>query len=167
MHVLTKGREKLSSKNFFSAVAFAINAKYAFQDKLEGQASIQSMLPTTYYRGKAIACGAIYNSTPTRTGLRGGNGGNCPGPPAAKRPPLWNLFVSNKKVIWKILMIQKRYKNTTLPLYSHVALSIRGPRQQLISLKQGLQPFAIAGRITFIYMKYGHQWVRVIFIRCV
>ena len=23
----------------------------------------------------------------------------------------------------------------------------------------GLQPFAIAGRIIFIYMKYGHQWV--------
>jgi len=27
------------------------------------------------------------------------------------------------------------------------------------------QPFAIAGRITFIYMKYGRQWVRVIFMR--
>ena len=26
----------------------------------------------------------------------------------------------------------------------------------------GVQPFAIAGRITFIYMKYGGQWVRVI-----
>ena len=30
---------------------------------------------------------------------------------------------------------------------------------------RGVQPFAIASCITFIYMKYGHQWARVIFIR--
>jgi len=36
-----------------------------------------------------------------------------------------------------------------------------------LPLHQGctVQPFAIAGRITFIYMKYGRHCVRVIFIR--
>jgi len=33
------------------------------------------------------------------------------------------------------------------------------------TLEQGVQPFAIAGRITLIYMKYGRQGVRVIFMR--
>ena len=32
---------------------------------------------------------------------------------------------------------------------------------------RGVQSFAIAGRITFIYMKYDRQWIRVIFMRCV
>jgi len=36
-----------------------------------------------------------------------------------------------------------------------------------LPLTQGVQPFAIAGRTTFIYMKYGRQWVGVIFIRYV
>ena len=40
----------------------------------------------------------------SRAGLRGwgGNRGNCPGPPAARGPPWWNLFVSNKILVWKI-----------------------------------------------------------------
>jgi len=37
----------------------------------------------------------------------------------------------------------------------------------LLCLIRGVEPFAIAGRITFIYMKYGRQWVRVIFMRYV
>jgi len=48
-------------------------------------------------------------------------------------------------------MIQKRYKNTTLPLYSHVALSIRGPDSNWFLYSRGLQPFVIAGRILFIW----------------
>jgi len=32
---------------------------------------------------------------------------------------------------------------------------------------RGVQPFAIAGRVTFINMKYGRQWFRVIFMRYV
>jgi len=43
-----------------------------------------------------------YTSTGYRAGLRGGNGGNCPGLPAARRPPWLNLFVSNKLLVWKI-----------------------------------------------------------------
>ena len=34
-------------------------------------------------------------------------------------------------------------------------------------LRRGVQPFAIADRITFTDMKYGRQWVRVIFMRYV
>ena len=34
-----------------------------------------------------------------------------------------------------MFVIEKRFKNTTLPLYSYVALSIKGPQQQLISLQ--------------------------------
>jgi len=40
---------------------------------------------------------------------KGGNGGNCPGPSAARRPPWWHLFVLNKIFLWKIVVIQKRY----------------------------------------------------------
>jgi len=36
-----------------------------------------------------------------------------------------------------------------------------------ISYTRGVQPFAIARRITFIYVKYGRQWVAVIFMRYV
>ena len=36
-------------------------------------------------------------------------------------------------IVWKIFVIQKWYKKTTLLLYSYVALSIKGPQQQLIS----------------------------------
>jgi len=62
-----------------------------------------------------------------RAGLRGGgNGGNS---------SWWNLLVSNKIIVRKIFVIQKRFKNTTLPLYSNVALSIKVPQQQLISLQ--------------------------------
>ena len=32
---------------------------------------------------------------------------------------------------------------------------------------RGVQPFAIAGHSTFIYMRHGRQWVRVIFMRYV
>ena len=47
-----------------------------------------------------------------RAGLRGGNGGNCPGPSAPRGPLWWHLFVLNKLLFWKIVVIQKRYKNT-------------------------------------------------------
>jgi len=57
----------------------------------------------------------------SRAGLRGGNGGNYPGPPASRGPPWWQLFVLNKILVWKIV-IQKRYKNTNL--YSDAALGI-------------------------------------------
>ena len=46
--------------------------------------------------------------------IKGGKRSNCPGPPAARGPPWWNLFVSNKTLVWKIFAIQKRDKNTTL-----------------------------------------------------
>ena len=49
---------------------------------------------------------------PSRGGLRGGNGGNCPGPSAPRGSPWWHLFVLNKIFFWKIAVIQKRYKNT-------------------------------------------------------
>ena len=42
----------------------------------------------------------------------GGNGGNCPGPSAPRGPPWWHLFVLNKVFVWKIVVIQKRRKNT-------------------------------------------------------
>ena len=65
------------------------------------------------------------NSTPvsteaeaisTRQGrIKGGAMGViAPGPPLQGAPPWWNLFVSNKLLVWKIFVIQKRYKNTTL-----------------------------------------------------
>jgi len=55
-------------------------------------------------------------------------------PPLQGGPPWWNLFVSNKLLVWKIFVIQKRYKNTTI-LISYVVLSIEGPQQQLITLQ--------------------------------
>ena len=58
----------------------------------------------------------------SRAGLRAGNGGNCPRPPAGRGPPWWNLFVSNKILVWKI----PRFRSDT---------SIKGPQQQLISLE--------------------------------
>jgi len=36
---------------------------------------------------------------------------------------------------------------------------------QIECLGRGVQPFAIPDRITFINMKYGRQWVRVVFMR--
>ena len=58
-----------------------------------------------------------------RAGLRGGNGDNCLGPSApSPPPPWWHLFVLCKIFLWKIVVIQKRYKNTTV--YSDIALSI-------------------------------------------
>ena len=40
---------------------------------------------------------------PTRAGLRGrAKGAIAPGPPLQGRPPRWNLFVSNKILVWKI-----------------------------------------------------------------
>ena len=50
----------------------------------------------------------------TRAGLRGGHRGQLPRDPDARRPPWWNLFVSNKILVWKFFVIQKRYKTTTL-----------------------------------------------------
>jgi len=41
-------------------------------------------------------------------------GGQLPLAPAARGPPWWNLFISNKILVWKILVFQKGYKNTTL-----------------------------------------------------
>jgi len=49
---------------------------------------------------------------------------------------LWgNLFVSNKMLVWKIFVIQKRYNNTTLYCIPMLRLSVRSPQQQLISLQ--------------------------------
>ena len=39
-----------------------------------------------------------------RAGLRGGNGGNCPGPSAPRGPPVLTLFVLNKILVWKIVI---------------------------------------------------------------
>jgi len=44
----------------------------------------------------------------------GATGEIAPGPPLQGGPPWWNLFVSNKMLIWKMFVSQKRYKNTTL-----------------------------------------------------
>jgi len=75
----------------------------------------------------AVPAGALFQCLASpcavcRAGLRGGNGGNCPGPSAPRGPPWWHLFVLNKIFAWKIVVIQKRYKNITL--YFDVALSI-------------------------------------------
>ena len=58
----------------------------------------------------------------SRAGLRGGNGDNCPGLSDPRGPPWWHLFVLNKIFVWKIVVIQKKYKNATL--YFDVAVSI-------------------------------------------
>ena len=78
--------------------------------------------------------------------IKGAQRGDCPGPPAAKGPPWWNLFVSNEILVSKIFVIQKRYKNTTL-LYSYVLLSMKGTEQQLISLHQGGNLITTPGRM--------------------
>ena len=44
----------------------------------------------------------------------GATGAIAPGPPLQEGPPWWNLFISNKILVWKIFVIQKRYMNTTL-----------------------------------------------------
>jgi len=99
-----------------------------------------------------------------RAELRRGNGGNCPGAPAARGPPWWNLFVSTKILAWKIFVIQKRYKNTTLPLYSYLALSIRSPQQQLISLQIWLSA-SFSNRYWIAY-KYFHAYAQMSRTRC-
>ena len=52
----------------------------------------------------------------------GATGAIAPGPLLQGGPPWWHLIVLNKTFLWKIVVIQKKYKNTTL--YSNVALSI-------------------------------------------
>ena len=89
----------------------------------------------------------------TRAGLRGGNGDNCPGPPAARGPPWWNLFVSNKILVWKIFVIQKWHKNTTL-LYSYVLLSMKGTQQQLISLHQGWGTYLLSRAAWIVHYRW-------------
>ena len=54
-----------------------------------------------------------YNGDPGRAGLRGrGATGQLPRTPDARGSPSWNLYVSNKILVWKIFVIHKRHRNT-------------------------------------------------------
>ena len=61
-----------------------------------------------------------WGSVRFRAGLRGGNGGNCPGPSAPRGPSWWHSFVLNKIFVWKIVVIQKRYSITNTILRRYV-----------------------------------------------
>ena len=41
-------------------------------------------------------------------------GGIFPGPPTARSPRWWNLIVSNKILVWKIVVVQKRYNSAII-----------------------------------------------------
>jgi len=107
--------------------------------------------------GPCVAC------TCNRARLRGRNGGNCPGPPTKRGLPWSHWFVSNKILVWKIFVIQKRYKNTTLPLYSYLARSIRSPQQQLISLQVWLSAsFSNRYWIAYKYFQFCSMQIHLI-----
>ena len=80
-----------------------------------------------------------------RAGLRGATGAIAPGPPLQGGPPWWNFFVSNKILVWKVFVVQRRYKNATILLYSYVDF------QQLISPQEGCQTHFYWGP----YQHYG------------
>ena len=69
-----------------------------------------------------IACDL--NGGPNQGRIKGGGvtGAIAPSPGLQGGPPWWHLFVLNKIFVWKIVVIYKKYNNTTL--YSDVALSI-------------------------------------------
>jgi len=46
--------------------------------------------------------------------IKGGQQSNCPGPPLRGGAPWWNFCLSNEILVWKIFVIQKRYRNITL-----------------------------------------------------
>ena len=89
--------------------------------------------------------------------LRGGGatGAIAPG------PSWWKVFVSNKILVWKMFVIQKRYKNVTL--YTYVALSTMGPQQQLISLQLWLSAsFSNRYWITYEYFRFCSMQIYLI-----
>jgi len=97
--------------------------------------------------------------------IKGGNGGSCSGSPLQGDPPWWHLFVANKILVWKIFVIQKRFRNTTLLLYSYFALSIRGPQHQLISLQVWLSvSFSNRYRIAYEYFRFGSMQINLILL---
>ena len=95
----------------------------------KGTAKFQSPASFSWTKGLEPLCQFRAQS---RAGLRGSNGGNCPGPPAARGIRWWNLFVSNKILVWKISWIRS---DTRMQLYVIFLCCIKhqGPQQQLIS----------------------------------
>ena len=70
-----------------------------------------------------------------RVGLRGGGQrGNCPGPPAG-RGPRDEIYLFQIKYSFEKFRDSEAIQEYNSILYSYVALSIKGPQQQLISLQ--------------------------------
>jgi len=97
----------------------------------KGTAKFQSPALLSWTKGFEPLCQFLAQS---RGGLSEGDGCNCPGPPAARGPPWWNLFVSNKILVWKISWFRS---DTRLQLYIIFLCCVKyqGPQQQLISLQ--------------------------------
>jgi len=72
---------------------------------------------------------------PIRAGLRGGNGGNCPGPPAGRGPPRDEIYLFQIKYSFEKFRDSEAIQEYNFILYSYVALIIKGPQQELISLQ--------------------------------
>jgi len=111
---------------------------------------------------------------PKQSRIRGGKRGQLPRPPAAMGPPRWNLFVSNKIIVWKMFVIQKWYKTTTLYCCIFLcSVKYQGPPTATDFSTSGMgNLITIAGRmncalslachkINFILKFYLYLWGRV------
>jgi len=115
----------------------------------KGTAKFQSPASFSWTKGLEPLCQFRAQS---RAGLRGeGNGGNCPGPPAARGPRWWNLLVSNKILVWKFSWFRS---DTRIQLYIIFLCCVKyqGPQQQLISLQVRL--FARFGNCYWIAYRH-------------
>jgi len=84
---------------------------------------VQTMVPLATFHTHVNVLAHSFSCTDYQGRIKGGTAGAiAPGPPLQGAPPWWHLFILIKIFVWKIVVIQKRYKNTTL--YSDVALSI-------------------------------------------
>jgi len=95
----------------FCSPTFSIDARCVIKN-FTAESANEKRFWGLYYN---ITLANTLNTTVIRVGLRGGaTEAFAPGPPLQEGPTWWNLFVSNKILVWKIFVIQKRYKNTTL-----------------------------------------------------
>jgi len=60
--------------------------------------------------------------------IKGGNGGNCPGPPAARGPPRDEIYLFQIKYSFEKFRNSEAIQEYSSILYSYVTLSIKGTR---------------------------------------
>ena len=91
---------------------------------------------------------------PPRSGLRGGNGSNCPGP-QLEGGPRDEICLFQTKYSFQKFRDSEAIQEYNSIFYSYVALSIKGPWQQLISPQVWLSArFSNRYWITYKYFRF-------------